>query len=117
MLALRWVIGLLSALALAGFFLILLVGKGFEVYRSGAGSEELARTVAVAGTPLLLAAMLVSVFIPGVRLYLHIVAAGVVAAMVGCATIIPAHPGEGLLYAGFFGLWLLYYAMAVWLRA
>jgi hypothetical protein len=113
---LRWLIGLLSALGLIGFFLIVVVGKGFEVYQSGAGSENLARAAAVIGIPCLLAAILVSVFLPDARLYLHLVAAGATAATVGCALIIPSHPGEGLLYAGFFGLWLLYYAMAVWLR-
>lgn len=24
------------------------------------------------------------------------------------------HPGEGALYLGFLGLWLLYYGLAVW---
>ncbi|MBL8292714.1 MAG: hypothetical protein JNN08_12800 [Bryobacterales bacterium] len=116
MLLLRWLVGLLSVLGLVGFFLIVLVGKGFEVYQSGAGSENLSRAAGVIGIPLLLAAMLVSVFLPGSPRFLHVVAAGVTVATVVCATIIPSHPGEGLLYAGFFGLWFLYYALTVWLR-
>ena len=113
MLLLRWLIGLLSAMALAVFALILVVGKGFEIYRSGAASVDIARVAAVVGAPLLLAAMLVSVFTPGARLFLHLTAAAVLLACAGCVWIIRTNPGEGTLYLCFFGLWLLYYALSV----
>lgn len=114
MLLLRWLVGALSVVGLAVFLLILIVGKGFEVNRSGAASENLQRMAATAGAPLLLAVMLVSVFVPGSRLFLHIVAAGVALACVLCLSIVSTNPGEGALYLAFFGLWILYYALAVW---
>jgi len=113
-LLLRWLIGLLSVLALAGFLLILTIGKGFEVYRSGAAPENFLRLAAIVGTPLLLAAMLASVFLPGSRLLLHAVAVGVALGCLLCVSIIRTNPGEGMLYLGFFGLWVLYYAFCVW---
>ena len=111
---LRWLIGILSALALGVFALIVIVGKGFAVYRSGAGSEDMARLAVVVGPSLLLAAMLVSVFVPGASTFLHEVAAGVVLACAACVWIIRTNPGEGMLSLCFFGLWLLYYALSVW---
>lgn len=114
MLLLRWLIGVLSALALAGFLLILTIGKGFEGYRSGAGSENFLRLAAIVGAPLLLTAMLASVFLPGSRIFLHMVAAGVAFAGVLCVSIIRTNPGEGMLYLSFLGLWVLYYALSVW---
>jgi hypothetical protein len=117
MLVLRWLIGVGCAVALALFLLILVVGKGLRsAYQSGAGTLDVVRDTAVAGIPLLLIAMLVSVFLPNSRAYLHVVAAGVLLAMAGCAMMVPESPGEGLLYLSFFGLWGIYYLLAVWVR-
>ena len=116
MLALRWLIGIASVVALAVFALILTVDKGFAAFRSGSGGDHPARDAAVLGIPLLLAAMLATVFLPQTRWLMHGVAVCVVIAMIGCATIVPTHPGEGSLYLGFFGLWLLYYGLTLWAR-
>lgn len=114
---LRWVVGMASAAALAGFALVLLVGKGLELtYRSGAGAASLVRDVMTVAVPLLLVAMLASVFLPQARTYLCIVAVFVAAAMAGCLTILPTNPGEGLLYLGFFALWGVYFGMTMWGR-
>ena len=79
---LRWLIGIGCVLGLAFFGLILLVGKGFEVYRSGSGSEDPMKSALTVGIPALLLAMLVSVTGVGGRL-LHATAVGVVAALAG----------------------------------
>ncbi|QOY88051.1 hypothetical protein [Paludibaculum fermentans] len=114
---LRWVVGLASAIALVGFALVLTVGKGLELtYRSGAGAASLVRDLMTAGVPVLLLAMLVSVFLPQERTFLCVVAVLVAAAMAGCLTILATNPGEGSLYLGFFGLWALYFGMTIWGR-
>jgi len=117
LLFLRWSTGIASAAALIVFALIVTVGKGLgSSYQSGASGENLARVAATFGAPVLLAAMLVSVFVPQSRSFLHIVAVFVIAAAMGCATLIPSHPGEAFLYISFFCLWVLYYGLAVWSR-
>lgn len=114
MLALRWVIGIGCVLGLLLFGLILVVGKGFEVFRSGSGREDLVRDGLTLGIPALLIAMLLTVTGVGGRTLLHVTAVGVVAAVAGVAwAIMRTHPGEGGLYAGFLVLWLIYYAMSV----
>lgn len=109
---LRILLGILSLLALAGFTLVLLVGKGFDSYRSADVSSGRALIPFAVG--LVLGAMFVSVFTPGSRVFLHMLAAAVGALILLCATMIRENPGEGALYLSFFGLWLLYYAVAVW---
>ena len=109
---LRILLGILNLLALAAFVLVMLVGKGFDAYRSGNVSS--ARDLLPFAVPIVLGAMFVSVFTPGARVFLHIVAVLVGVVVLQCATIIPEHPGEGALYLSFFGLWLLYYGLAVW---
>jgi hypothetical protein len=54
------------------------------------------------------------VFIPTARSFLHAVAVGVALAMVTSISVIATHPGEGSLYLCFFGLWMIYYFLAVW---
>ena len=111
---LRWLIGIGCVLGLAFFGLILLVGKGFEVYRSGSGSEDLMKSALTVGIPALLLAMLVSVTGVGGKGLLHATAVGVVAALAGVVwAVLRSNPGEGGLYAGFLVLWLIYYGMSV----
>src|SRR3954447_15198270 len=117
LLFLRWSVGIASAAALIVFVLIVTVGKGLgSPYQSGASGENLARAAATFGLPVLLAMMLGSVFVPHSRSFLHLVAFFVIAAALGCGTLIPSHPGEAFLYIGFFGMWIVYYALAVWAR-
>ncbi|MGJ5818662.1 hypothetical protein [Paludibaculum fermentans] len=114
---LRWVVGIASAAALAGFVLVLTVGKGLALtYRSGAGVANLVRDVMTVGVPVLLVAMLASVFLPHARTFLCVIAVFVAAAMAGCLTILPTNPGEGSLYLGFFGLWGIYFGLTMWGR-
>ena len=61
----------------------------------------------------LLIAMLISVFTPGSRRLLHVVAVGVAMALAGCLWIMLKSPGEGFVYACFFALWMVYYAITV----
>jgi len=111
---LRWIVGIGCILGLLGFGLILIVGKGFEVYRSGSGGEDLLRTALTVGIPALLVAMLVTVVGAGGRVLLHVTAVGVVAALAGVAwAVMRTNPGEGSIYAGFFVLWLVYYGMSI----
>ena len=117
MTALRWLIGLASAAALVLFLLIMIVGQGLsDAYRSGSGGEAIMRTFLTFAVPLMLVGMLVTAFAPHSRVLMHCVAACVVAAAAGCTSLLSSHPGEGLLYMGFLGLWLLYYFLAVWMR-
>jgi hypothetical protein len=117
MLLLRWLLGIGCALALAFFAHAMIVGKGIRSsYQSGAGTLNTLRETAVYGIPVLLLAMLVSVFVPHARGFLHAVAAGVVLAVIGCGFMIAEAPGEGIIYLSFFALWLLYYGLAVWSR-
>lgn len=114
---LRWLVGLACAVALAGFGFVLVVGKGLELsYRSGAGAASLVRDALTVGVPVLLLAMLVSVFTPHARGFLSVVAAGVVLAIAGCVTILRENPGEGSLYLAFFALWGVYFGMTLWGR-
>jgi len=118
MLILRWLLGIGLALALTVFVLILTVGKGIgSAYQSGASSEDLVRTLLTLAIPALLAAMLLSVFLPNARAYLHVVAAGVVLAMAGCASLLKSNSGEAALYLSGFGLWALYYGVSAWGKA
>jgi hypothetical protein len=65
LLFLRWLIGIASAAGLIVFVLIVTVGKGIgSAYQSGAGGENVTRTAATFGIPILLAAILASVFVP-----------------------------------------------------
>jgi hypothetical protein len=112
MIVLRWVVGIGCALGLAALALILTVGKGFDGFRSGAGSEDLLRDALTIGLPLLLAAMLATVFGAGGRPLLHLTAAGVLAALAGVLwAVVRTNPGEGSLYAAFLILWLIFYAL------
>jgi hypothetical protein len=114
MLFLRWLIGAGCALGLAALALILTVGKGFDAFRSaetGSGGELWG-----IGFLTLLAGMLVSVFVPSSRLWMHGTAVIVAAAAVGVFTILRTNSGEGSLYLAFFALWLVYYYLAMWAR-
>src|SRR4051812_10521503 len=107
---LRWLIGISSAISLAVFVVIVTVGKGLgSAYQSGAPGENAARVAANIGLPLLLCAMLASVFFPNARAFLHGVAFFVALAIVGCVALFKSNPGEATLYTGFFLLWTLYY--------
>jgi len=112
---LRWMVGIGCALALAFFVFIMIVGKGLRsAYQSGAAVTDVVRTAAIYAIPFLLGAMLVAVFVPHARGFLHAVAVAVAMAMVGCITIMFQNPGEGFVYLCFFGLWMLYYVKAVY---
>lgn len=111
---LRWLLGIGCALGLALFALILLVGKGFEGFRSGAGSDNAAQAALTIGIPALLLAMLVTVAGFGGKGLLHATAAAVLLAIAAVVwAVIRTNPGEGCLYAGFLALYLLFYAMRV----
>ena len=111
---LRWVIGIGCVLGLSGFGLILIVGKGFDAFQSGAGSENIARAALTICIPVLLFAMLLTVVGVGGRLLLHPTAVGVLAALAGVGwAVLRTNPGEGGLYAGFLVLWLIYYGVSV----
>lgn len=109
---LRWLLGIGCALGLALFALILLVGKGFEAFRGGAGSDDAAQAALTLGIPALLLAMLVTVAGFGGKGLLHATAAAVLLAIAAVVwAIIRTNPGEGCLYAGFLALYLLFYAL------
>ena len=111
---LRWLIGVGCVLGLLMLVLILFVGKGFDVYRSGAGGEDVSRAVVTVGVPALLVAMFVTVLGAGGRWLLHVTAVAVAAALAGVGgSVIRTNPGEGGLYAGFLILWLIYYALTL----
>ena len=116
MLLLRWLIGIGAVAALGVFALILTVGKGFDAFRSGSGSDSMVRDAAISGIPILLIGMLASVFLPQARWLMHILAVFVIGAAISAATIIPTNPGEGSIYLGFFALWVLYYGLTLWAR-
>ncbi len=116
MFALRVILGAASLLGLAVFALILLVGKGFDAFRSGSGGDDALETAATIAVPLMLCGMAASVFLPGNRWLLHAVAALALPAAVYVCTIVPEHPGEGGMYLTFLLAWLLYYWLAAWAR-
>lgn len=110
---LRWLVGAGCVLGLTLFGLVLLVGKGFDAFRSGAASEDLFKTALTIGVPALLVAMLLTVAGVGGRWFLHATAAGVSAALAGVAwAVMRTNPGEGALYDAFFALWLVHYFAA-----
>lgn len=117
LIVLRIAVGVLSAIGLAGFALIVVVGKGLRsAYRSGAGSSDLMADAALVAIPLLLLAILASVFTPQARRFLHGLAVAVTLAAIYLATQVPDYPGEMAVYLGYFALWGVYYAAAVWGR-
>jgi len=114
MILLRWLLGIGCALGLALFALILLVGKGFEGFRSGAGSDNASQAALTIGVPAMLLAMLVTVAGFGGKGLLHATAVAAVLAIAAIGwAVIRTNPGEGCLYAGFLALYLLFYALRV----
>lgn len=112
MAVLRWLLGIGCVLGLALFALILLVGKGFDAFRSGSGGDDFAESALTLGIPALLLAMLITVAGFGGKPLLHATAVAVVAAIAGVAwAVIRTNPGEGSLYAAFLVLWLVFYAL------
>jgi hypothetical protein len=108
---LRWCVVLSTLMALVLFIAILVIGKGLaSAYRSGSGTEDFLKSVAPVAIFVLVCGMLASAFLPKARIFLRVVAAGVIAAMAGCATLLVSHTGEALFYMAFFALWLAYYA-------
>lgn len=108
-LMLRWVLGIGCMAALGMFLLIFTAGKGFDAFRSGPSSENLVRDLLPIAIPLLLGTILASVIMPGAKVFQHFLAVAVILAFVSLIPVFLEHPGEGLIYLGFLGLWLLYY--------
>ena len=105
--ALRWILGLATAGAGLGWVLLSVIGGGF---RKSFGASE--ASVVVVGAPLVVAGLLLAgLLFPGHRGWLH---AGAVVSVVilGICVLNPA--GLGGLGIVYFGLWLVFYALAAW---
>ena len=105
MLGLRWTLGIVTSLALAGFLALMTIAGGFR--RSFGASEKSPLLVIL---PLLAGVMLVlSLLMPERRVLLH-VAAGIVAVLVaGCVMLASKEPRTAVLGLAYAAAWLWFY--------
>jgi hypothetical protein len=108
--ALRWIIGIITALGAAGFLALVVFGDGFR--RSYGASENGLFKVGV--TLVIQAALLASIAAPNQRLLLHSVAVVVVSLIAGCLWIYRESAFVGTTGLAYCGMWLGYYWQAVW---
>jgi hypothetical protein len=101
----RWLFGLLTAILLAGWITLAVIGGNFR--RSfGASSTGPLLTLVPA---LFLALILVSMLWPGQRTLLHITAAGAALALLGAMAIFRETATTAILIAGYLVCWLAWY--------
>jgi phosphatidylglycerophosphate synthase len=102
---LRWTLGVVTSLALAGFLALMFVAGGFR--RSFGASETSPLLVAL---PFLAGVLIVlSLMLPERRMLLHAVAAIVVALMVGCVYLARKEPSTATVGLAYAVAWLWYY--------
>ena len=108
--ALRWTLGIITALASAGFLALVVFGDGFR--RSYGASENGALKVGV--SLVVQAALLASIVAPGQRMLLHGVAVVVALLIAGCLWIYRESAFAGTTGLAYCGMWVGYYWQAVW---
>ena len=110
MTTLRWILGITTAVAAAGFIAIAVIAGGFR--RSFTGSDN--------GVPLVsifvvtAALVLASLVWPDRRVLLHIVAVLMVALCVACAFIARESAGTAAMGVIYAAGWLTFYYRTVW---
>ena len=107
--AYRWTLGSITALGTAGFLALVMFGDGFR--RSFGASEN--GTLKVSVTLVVQTALLISIAAPQLRLFMHIVAAMVVALIAGCLWLFRESTFVGTTGLAYCGLWLGYYWQAI----
>ena len=109
MIALRWTLGLVTAVVGAGLVAISVIGGGFR--RSfGASDSPLMTIIIVTVVGLILA----SLVWPNSRILMHIVAALMIAGCVGCAFIARESMSTAIIGALYALVWLSFYYGTVW---
>ena len=113
MMTLRWTLGLLMALATAGWFAIVIIGGGF---RRSFGASDASVLPAIVGVvvPVLVVASLVA---PERRALLHVVAVLMVALAIMCLVLMRETVFVGSLGVLYAIAWLTFYYRAVWAPA
>src|SRR3954463_14636966 len=108
--SLRWTLGIITALATAGFLALVVFGDGFR--RSYGASEN--GTLKVGISLVVQAALLASIVAPAQRVLLHTVAIIVALLIAGCLWIYRESAFAGTTGLAYCGMWVGYYWQAVW---
>ncbi|MEZ5400845.1 MAG: hypothetical protein R2729_14325 [Bryobacteraceae bacterium] len=112
MLLLRVLVGVTAGVYLGGLMLILLIGRGFDAFRSGAGGDDFLKLSLLAAAVVVLLGMLGAAIVPH-RVLMRAVTALVVSALPAVALL----DAEGLpALAPAAVIWLAYYGVATWRR-
>ena len=109
MTALRWILGLVTALMTAGWLVLIVLGDSFR--RSfGASPVE----AATAGVPLLVFLLVLgTVLRPSTRWLLHVTAVALAAVAIACLGVLRESVPTAMTCLVFCALWFLYYRRAL----
>ena len=107
--ALRWTLAGVTMLAALAWFVFFAWGNSF---RSSFGASK--NSEGLLFVPLLILGVLIgSLMLPEQKVFLHVVAVGVVLMTLLSLLLLPKFSGAGLIGLSYCGLWLVYYGMAV----
>ena len=109
MVAFRWVFGIVTAIMLAGWIALAVLGGNF---RRAFGASPVAPLVTILPV-LLMVLVLITLLWPGHRPLLHATAALAVLGLIASATIVRESAATGVLAAGYLVCWLVYYWLAL----
>lgn len=110
MLALRWSLGVISAIVGVGWLVLGVFGSSFRASFGASAVDWLTRL----GPVIVLALVLVAVMIPGSRILLHLTTAAVVAAFVGGVMVMRESVFIGTICLAFCAAWFYFYAKSAW---
>jgi hypothetical protein len=110
---LRWTLGLITAIAAAGFLVLAIIGGGFRRSFGASDNSGLWVTIIVTSSALVLASLLW----PDKRVLMHIVAALMVGLCILCAFIARESAGTAAMGALYAVAWLTFYYRTVWATA
>lgn len=107
--ALRWTLGIASALIGAGWLILGVFGSSFRSSFGASPVDLLTRL----GPVVVMGLVLASVLLPGNKMLLHVTAVTVVAACVGLVMVMRESIFVGTVGLAYCAAWLVYYAKSV----
>jgi len=106
---LRWTLAVITGMAAIAWFLFFAWGNSF---RGSFGASKNSEGLLFA--PLLILGILVgSLLLPEEKVFLHVVAVGVVLMTLFSLLLLPKFSGAGMIGLSYCSLWLVYYGLAI----